>query len=88
MIGRRDDRFKASTRYHGGDLARVGRHDQTITNVQFGDAASDEEDQRFASQREEGLAWEPGGAQPCRNHAKDGHGGTYKICAVESTPRL
>src|SRR6266849_6837033 len=59
-----------------GDFARVGRDDQP----------DDPEDEGFACQRQEWLAREAAGAQPRRNDAEDGHGGTYKIRAVASSP--
>src|SRR5258706_15143665 len=50
------------------------------------DSPNDPEDEGFACQRQEWLAREAGGAQPRRNDAEDGHGGTYKIRAGGSSP--
>jgi len=69
------------------DFARIGRDYKSVADAQLSDAASDVEDQGIASQWQQWLAREPAGAQPCRNHAKDGHGGRYKIRAVQSRPR-
>src|SRR5258706_15144373 len=50
------------------------------------DPPNDPEDEGFACQRQEWLARGAAGAQPRRNDAEDGHGGTYKIRAVASSP--
>src|SRR5207247_3225236 len=54
--------------------------------ARLNDAPDDPEDEGFACQRQEWLAREAAGAQPRRNDAEDGHGGTYKIRAVASSP--
>jgi len=69
-----------------GDFARVGRDDQAIAHTRLNDSPDDPEDEGFACQRQEWLAREAAGAQPRRNDAEDGHGGTYKIRAVASSP--
>src|SRR5438309_11353380 len=77
---------------HAGDLTRVGCDDQSVTHAGIGDAADHPEDERFTRQRQEGLARKAAGAQPRRDHAEDGHGGTYKMRAATSrgwcVPRL
>src|SRR5437762_2834851 len=77
---------------HAGDLTRVGCDDQSVTHAGIGDAADHPKDERFTRQRQEGLARKAAGAQPRRDHAEDGHGGTYKIRAATSrtqrVPRL
>src|SRR5206468_4937347 len=88
MIGRRHDRFETRLGDDVRDLPCVGSDHKSITHTEFGDAAGDDDDEGFATQWQEWLARKPAGAQPCRNHAKDGHGGRYKIRAVESTPEL
>ena len=50
------------------------------------DTADDPEDEGFACQRQERFVRKAAGAQPRRNDAEDGHGGTYKIRAVASSP--
>src|SRR5437773_11857403 len=68
------------------DFARVGRDHQTIAHTRLNASPNDPEDEGFACQRQERLARKAAGAQPRRNDAEDGHGGTYKIRAVASTP--
>src|SRR3989441_7554907 len=69
-----------------GDFACVGRDHQTIAHTRLNNSPNDPEDEGFACQREERLARKAAGAQPRRNDAEDGHGGTYKIRAVASSP--
>lgn len=88
MLGRREDSLVPGVLDHSDDFGRVGRDYESIARPGLGDAADDPEDEGFACQRCEWLAGEPAGAQPCRNHAKDGHGGTYKIRAVASSPAI
>src|SRR5258705_984692 len=88
VIGRGHARFKPRLLDDFRDLARVGSNDEAIANAEFGDAARDDDDEGFATQWQEWLSREPAGAQPCRNHAKDGDGRRYKNCAGESGPRL
>src|SRR5256886_10073638 len=77
---------------HAGDLTRVGWTDRAVTHAGMGDAADHPKDERFTRQRQEGLARKAAGAQPRRDHAEDGHGGTYKMRAATSrawcVPRL
>src|SRR5207302_4401654 len=88
VIGRRHHCFEGRFLDDVRDLLGVRGDDEAVANAELGETASDNDDEGFATQWQEWLAREPAGAQPCRNHAKDGHGGRYKICAVESSPRL
>jgi hypothetical protein len=56
--------------------------DDTVTHVEVDEAMGDAEDEGFSGEEPEGLTRQAAGAQPSRNHAKDGHGPRYKICAV------
>jgi len=86
MVRRGQDCFEPSALDHGEDFSRVGSDHETVAHPSIGDPPDDPEDEGFACQRQEWLAGEPAGAQPSRNHAKDGHGGTYKIRAAASSP--
>src|SRR5438034_7500285 len=86
MVGRGHGRLVPGLLHHGGDLASVGGDDQAIRYTRLNHASDDPEDERFACQREERLARETAGAQPRWNDTEDGHGGTYKIRAVASSP--
>src|SRR5207247_6483563 len=68
------------------DVAGVRCDHPAIAHTRFSDSAHNPEDEGFACQRQERLAREAAGAQPRRNDAEDGHGGTYKIRAVASSP--
>src|SRR2546427_10016268 len=86
MRGRRQHGLIPRALDHGGNVAGVGRDDQAIAHARFSDSPDDPEDEGFACQRQEWLAREAAGAQPRRDHAEDGHGGTYKIRAAASSP--
>ncbi len=87
MVRRRGEHGLMTGRlHHLGDLARIGRNDDTLTHTSLGDAADDPEDERFACQWQQWLAGKTARAEPRRDHTKDGHGGTYKIRAVASSP--
>src|SRR5438094_9553783 len=86
MGGRGQNRFVPRALHYTGDFGSVGCDHEAIADASVGDSPDDPKDERFACQRQEWLARKPAGAQPCRNHAKDGHGGTYKIRAVASSP--
>src|SRR5438105_15287157 len=88
MIGRGQHGLESSALDDARDFARIGGDDKSIADAQLSDATSHMEDQGIASQWQKWLAREPAGAQPCRNHAKDGHGGRYKIGAGRSRPWL
>jgi hypothetical protein len=86
MVGGGQHRLIPGSLHDRGDFARVGRHDHAIAHTRLHDSPDNPEDEGFACQRQEWLAWEAAGAQPRRNDAEDGHGGTYKIRAVASSP--
>src|SRR5207245_7110002 len=77
-------RREAGTLDDVSDLMGIGGDDDAITHAQVGDASDHPENEGLACQLYEGLAGQTAGAQPSRNHAKDGHRGTYKICAAAS----
>src|SRR5437763_16487352 len=88
VVGRREDRLVARPLGTGGDFARVRRDDQAVTHASFVCPSRGPEDERLTRQRQGQLAGKAAGTEPRRDHAEDGHGATYKIRAVESSPGL
>src|SRR6266576_4042999 len=88
VVGGGQHRLEPRSLDDRNDLARVGCDHEAIAHTRFSDSAHNPEDEGFACQRQERLARKAAGAQPRRNDAEDGHGGTYKIRAVASTPCL
>jgi hypothetical protein len=73
MRGGSQHGFESGLLHHRHNLLGVGRDDQPVADLELGETAGDSEDEGFPGEEPEGLVRQTAGAQPSRNHAKDGH---------------